>query len=77
MSPVWLVPCTLAVVAAVVLVASSRALRSELTALSEQLRDLSQLREQAHAVREASERTGMTATRTHDALDALAPPAPQ
>ena len=74
MSPVWLLPCTLAAIAAVVLVVTAHAVRSELAALSEQLRGLSQLRERAHAVQAEAERTARAAELT---LDALAPPAPQ
>jgi hypothetical protein len=73
-SPVWLIPCTLAVVTAVVLVAITRAVRSELAVLSEHLRGLSRLRDRAHAVRIESERT---ARATELTLEALVPPAPQ
>jgi hypothetical protein len=73
-SPVWLLPCTLTVLAAGVLVAVERALRSELAALSEQVRGLSLLRERALAVQVESERTARAAALT---LDTLAPPARQ
>jgi hypothetical protein len=73
-SPVWLIPCTLAVVAAVVLVTITRAVRSELAVLSEHLRGLSRLRDRARAVQLESERMARAAELT---LDALLPPAPQ
>ena len=71
MSPVWLIPCTLTVVAAVVLVTMTRAVRSELAVLSEHLRGLSRLRDRVRAVQIESERTARAAELT---LDALVPP---
>ncbi len=74
MSPVWLVPCALAVLAAAVLVVSTRAVRSETDALSEHLVGLAQLRARARALQDESQRTARAAD---DTLEALAPRAPQ
>jgi hypothetical protein len=73
-SPVWLIPCTLAVLAAVVVVMATRSVRSEVAALSEQIRGLALIRDRARALQLESERTARVAELT---LDALAPPPPQ
>jgi hypothetical protein len=73
-SPVWLVPCTLAVIAALALIASARAVRSEAALLSEDLVGLAHLRDRARALQAESERTAHAADL---ASEALAPRAPQ
>jgi len=73
-SPVWLLPCTLAVIAAVVLATTARAVRSELAALDDQIEGLSRLRERIRALQLEAERTGRATERT---LDTLVPPASQ
>jgi hypothetical protein len=74
MSPVWLLPGALAVLAAVLLTSWARAVRSDLAELSEHLGGLARLRERAESVQAEAARTARATERT---LDALAPPARQ
>ncbi len=68
MSLVWLIPSTLAVVAAALLVGVSQAVRSEVVALSEEQRGLVALRDRARMVQAESRRTARAAALTFDSL---------
>jgi hypothetical protein len=67
-SLVWLIPSSLAVLAAALVVAGARSVRIEVVALTRELRGVALLRERAEALRIESRRTARAAEMARDSL---------